>query len=267
MTDANQGQVAATAAEVYEEFFIPALFGDWPDRVLDAAAVAGGHQVLDVGCGTGVLARAAAARAGADGRVVGLDPNEGMLSVARRAAAPIEWRSGLAENLPFDDATFDRVVSQFAIMFFTDREAAIAEMARVLAPGGTVAVAAWASLDDTPGYAAMVELLRELFGDEAADALIAPYILGDRAEVHDLLSTAFPDVTVTLHDGVARFESIEAWVHTDIRGWTLADTIDDNQYQTLLGEAERTLTRFTDDQGRVRFSAPALVATATSNTQ
>ncbi len=260
MDEAERGQVASEAAEVYEEFFIPALFGQWPKVVLEQAQVTDGHRVLDVGCGTGVLARAAAERAGV-GNVSAVDPNEGMLGVARRKGDSIEWHEGVAEDLPFDDATFDRVVSQFALMFFTEREKGLAEMRRVLRPGGRIAVATWTSLDGTPGYAAMVELLGALFGDAAAEALTAPFVLGDREELRGLLAEHFDMVEVTTHDGVARFDSIEAWVHTDVRGWTLADMIDDDDYSLLLEEAARDLARFTNPDGSVEFAAPALIAT------
>ena len=262
MTDAQRGQVVRSAAEVYEEFFVPALFGQWPDSVLDAVMVGESERVLDVGCGTGVLARAAVERVGKAGRVAGIDPNDGMLAVARRLGPEVAWSTGVAEQLPYPDASFDRVVSQFALMFFMDARAALAEMARVLAPGRSVAIATWTSLDTTPGYAAMVELLGDLFGDRAADALRAPFLLGDPDEVYQLAATVFDNPVVTTHDGTARFESIEAWVHTDIRGWTLADMINDDDYESLLREAKRRLNRFTDSQGRVSFPAPALITTA-----
>ena len=262
MTDAQRGQVVQSAADVYEEFFVPALFGQWPERMLDAVAASEGDRVLDVGCGTGVLARAAAERVGRTGRVAGVDPNDAMLAVARRLGPDVAWKTGVAENLPYPDASFDGVVSQFALMFFTDPHAAITEMARVLASGRRVAIATWASLDTTPGYAAMVELLGELLGDDAADALRAPFVLGDPEEVRELVATVFPDPVVDTHHGTARFESIESWVHTDVRGWTLADMINDDQYETLLREADRRLSRFTDAKGRVAFPAPALITTA-----
>lgn len=259
----ERGQVAAAAADVYEEFFVPALFGAWPDRVLDACGVAAGHRVLDVACGTGILARSARKRVGESGLVVGLDPNSGMLAVARRLEQGVEWRQGVAEELPFGDDSFDGVVSQFGMMFFTDAEQAVAEMSRVLAPGGSVAVAVWASLEDTPGYLAMAGLLADLFDRDTAESLRAPYSLGDPEGVRELMAGSFPDVSVERHDGVARFESIDVWVHTDIRGWTLADSIDDDQYAALLHEARRRLAVFTDGSGRVSFPAPALIATAT----
>lgn len=84
---ASRGQVSGDAAEVYEQFFVPALFGQWAGHTLDAAGITEtsgpGSRVLDVGCGTGVVARKAARRVGPTGRVRGLDPNAGMLAEAR----------------------------------------------------------------------------------------------------------------------------------------------------------------------------------------
>ena len=157
--DAARGQVAGGAAEVYESFFVPALFAQWPPVLLEAAGVAAGHRVLDVGCGTGIVAAAAAARVGRQGGVAALDPNEPMLEVARRRPDPVSWHSGVAEALPFDDEAFDRVLSAFALMFCTDRERAVGEMARVLSTGGAVAVATWCSADRSPGYATLVDLV------------------------------------------------------------------------------------------------------------
>ena len=260
---ANTGQVTATAAETYEAFFVPALFGQWPDRVLDIAGLATGDEVLDVGCGTGIVARAAARRLDGSGSVTGMDINDGMLDVARRAPESVTWRHGPAEHLPFPDQTFDRVVSQFALMFFADQAAALAEMARVTRPGGTITIATWASIDQTPGYAAMIDLLQRLFGHDTAAALQAPFTLGTEDQLTVVLSDVLPDTTITRHEGVARFDSLEAWVHTDIRGWTLADMIDDRQYAELLAAAQTELAAFAEHDGRVRFPAPALIATTT----
>ncbi len=257
----NAGQVAAAAAEIYERFFVPALFGPWPPILLDRVGLEPDHRVLDVGCGTGIVARAAAARVGAGGTVVGVDPNPGMLQVASAAAPGVTWREGRAEELPFESDSFARVFSQFALMFFEDRARALTEMARVVRSGSPVTVATWATLDDTPGYAAMAALLERLFGVEAADAIRAPYVLGDPGELGALFGAALDEVEVTMVDGLARFDSIDDWVHTDIRGWTLAEAINDTQYEVLLDEARRELARFTDDNGRVSFAAPALVAT------
>jgi ubiquinone/menaquinone biosynthesis C-methylase UbiE len=84
VAEPERWQVSTEAAEVYESCFVPAIFGAWASPVADAAGIGTGNRVLDVGCGTGVLAREALRRVGQAGQVVGLDFNEGMLAVAAR---------------------------------------------------------------------------------------------------------------------------------------------------------------------------------------
>jgi SAM-dependent methyltransferase len=216
-----------------------------------------------VACGTGVLARTIAERVGASGSVVGLDVNDGMLAVAARTAPHIEWRQGAAEALPFDSASFDAVVSQFGMMFFTDRRAAVREMVRVLRPRGRLAVAVWDSLDNSPGYSALVKLLQKLFGDEAANALRAPFVLGDVKAFKALFDGAgLTQVEVTTHEGTTRFPSLESWMYTEIKGWTLADMLDDAQYERLLKEAKSALSPFMTAEGSVAFSEQAHILSA-----
>ncbi|MEO1160372.1 MAG: methyltransferase domain-containing protein, partial [Pseudomonadota bacterium] len=100
-------EISATQEELeagrgYEALFVPALFAPWTGHVLDGAGVQDGDHVLDVGCGSGVLARDALARSGQSGRVVGIDPAPGMIAAAREAEPGVEWILANAEALPFD---------------------------------------------------------------------------------------------------------------------------------------------------------------------
>ena len=135
--------------------------------------------MLDVACGTGALTLAVAERAGSDGSVVGLDANPEMLAVARRKPTRIEWVEAPAESLPLSDQSFDAVVSQFGLMFFQDRAAALREMMRVLRPGGRLAVAVCGAVENSPGYQSFAQLLDRLFGKPIGDAFRAPFVLGD----------------------------------------------------------------------------------------
>lgn len=254
----DRGQVKRTAADIYEEFFVPALFQEWTDRVADAAQVQAGDHALDVACGTGVLARTVAEHVGSAGSVIGLDINEGMLAVAAQKAPYIDWRHGQAEALPFDAASFDVVVCQFGLMFFDDPIAAIREMYRVLRPDGHLAVAVWDTLDNTPGYAAMVQLLHDLFGEQAAYGLRVPYNMGDTSALRTLFARAgVSQANVMTYRGTARYPSIRSWVHTDVYGWTLADVLNNMQVEKLVNEAEQALGHFVNGDGSVAFDAPA----------
>ncbi len=148
-------------------------------------------------------------------------------------------------------------------MFFEDRVAALKEMWRVLRPGGGLAVAVWDRMDTSPGYAAMEQLLQRLFGDTAAQALQAPFNLGDAALLPPLFAEAdIAEAKVQTQTGTARFPSLSAWVHTDVKGWTLADLIDEDQYELLQREAKSALASFVQDDGTVAFDAPAHIVSA-----
>jgi SAM-dependent methyltransferase len=234
------------AATVYEEFFVPALFAEWPAHVLDAAGVRSGDRVLDLACGTGVLARAADQRVKPTGTVVGIDRSPGMLAVAVKAAPAVEMRHGVAESLPFADGSFDVVVSHFGLMFFEDRVAALREMRRVLRVRRRFAVAVWAELEKSPGYAALVGLIQRLFGTAAADALRAPFCLGDAQELaKTFLRAIIPSPRIDTHEGLARFPSIREWIYTEVKGWSpLGDMLDDEAFERLAAAAEEELSRF-----------------------
>jgi SAM-dependent methyltransferase len=135
---------------------VPGLFAPWASRVIESANPQPGERVLDVACGTGIVARNVAPRVGSQGSVVGLDLSPDMIDVARAApetdGLAVEWRACPAERLPFPDGSFDLVLCQFGLMFFTDRHAALSEMHRVLRPDGRAVLSVWQGLDRHPFY-------------------------------------------------------------------------------------------------------------------
>jgi ubiquinone/menaquinone biosynthesis C-methylase UbiE len=259
-------EAAIAAVSAYEGLHVPALFKQWAVRVVDAAKVRDRERVLDVACGTGILAREAALRVGSHGSVAGVDPNPGMLAVAERLEPSIQWREGVAESLPYPDDSFDAVVSQFGLMVFTERSAAIHEMIRVLIPGGRMAVAVWESLERSQAYPLLVALLERIAGSQAAEALRAPFVLGDRTQLAELFQSAgVESVDVTTHRGTARFPSVRAMVEADLRGWlpVMGVVLPEEQVQLVLEEAEHALSRYVTADGTVEFESPAHIVSGT----
>jgi SAM-dependent methyltransferase len=260
-------QAQVDAAKAYEALFVPALFGPWASRVAEAARIRAGDRVLDVACGTGVLARGVLSRTGPSGHVTGLDPSAGMLAVANEIAPAVTWQQGVAESLPFPDQSFDVVVSQFGLMFFADRQKALREILRVLTTDGRLTVVVWDALETIPVFAAEVELLERLAGRPAADALRAPFVLGDR---HGL-STMFDDVgaanvVIETDEGTARFPSIRVLVEADLRGWlpVMGVFLAEEQIARVLQAAEADLARHVrSDDGHIEFNVRAHIVTAT----
>ncbi|KAB2890358.1 MAG: methyltransferase domain-containing protein [Desulfobulbaceae bacterium] len=259
-------QAQIDAARAYEALFVPALFGQWAPVVADAAHIRPGQRVLDVGCGTGVLAREIASRIGSEGRVVGIDPNPGMVAVARQFASLVDWREGVAESLPFPEHSFEAVVSQFALVFFANRRQALREMLRVLNPGGRLAVAVWDSLDNIPAYAAEVALLEQMAGRQAADALRAPFALGNLKDLAALFSEAgVATADITTHHGTAQFPDIRPMVEADLRGWlpVMGVVLAEDLINRILLEAGQALGSYATSDGRIAFDLSARLVTVT----
>jgi ubiquinone/menaquinone biosynthesis C-methylase UbiE len=263
MTEPEAWQVTDDAADLYERSFVPAIFARSAAMLADIAGIAPGERVLDVGCGTGIVAREAVKRVGADGRVVGLDLNPQMLAVAARLAPEIEWRQGDAGDLPFEDGAFDVVVSQYALMFFPDRAQALGEMWRVLAPRGRLAVAVCGSLADASGYRALAAEAEQVCTPEVVELLRSPFALGDREQLAELVRTAgIAGAEVQTLRCPVRFPSIDALVHTEVKASPIRDVIDDRSFDALLEGARRRLAPWCSDGDGIAFALPAHVVTA-----
>jgi SAM-dependent methyltransferase len=272
-TPTESFRIPLEAAEVYEARFVPAIFAEWAPRLVDLAGVAPGWSVLDVACGTGIVARTVAPRVGRTGEVTGVDLNEAMLTVARRAAAPsdaaadIAWRQGDVAELPFADAAFDAVLCQMALMFFPDRVRALAEMRRVVRPGGRVAVCVPAALDDQPAYRVLVEVASRHAGPEALSLLGAYWSCGDLAALADRCGAAGLAVVETVTEtGTARFASTDDMVATEVEGSPLVDRITDEVYARIRDDAGTELAPFVTPAGAVEAPLVCHLVAATPAT-
>jgi SAM-dependent methyltransferase len=264
MSDSAQTfQLSTEAAEVYEQKFVPALFGEWAAYLVDAADPRPGQAVLDVACGTGVVARAVADRLGGSGRVVGVDRNKGMLAVARRIRPDLEWHHGDAADLPFPAASFDLALCQAALMYFPDRVKALTEMARVVTAEGTVAVQVWASLESQPAYRPFAKIAARHAGPQAIDLIASYFCLGDLNVVTGLFDQAGLAVSATrTRLGAVRFGSIDEFVAAEVESTPLIDLIDDDVYARIRKDSRDALGHFRARDGRTELPIEGHVITA-----
>jgi ubiquinone/menaquinone biosynthesis C-methylase UbiE len=186
--------VATTFTETYERVLVGPLFRPFAEQLVARAAPARGDSVIDVACGTGIVARVVRNRLGPDSRVVGVDVSPAMLAVARAVDQTIDWRQGDATSLPVsDDERFTVRTCHQGLQFMPDKPAAVREMRRVLAPGGRVAIATWCSLDDLPGMLELNAVVERHVG-RIADSR---HSFGDAAAMkHLLVDAGFGDVQV-----------------------------------------------------------------------
>jgi len=252
----GQWQVAGSAPEVYERELVPAVFGEWAPIVVELAHPRPGERVVDVACGTGIVARIVAARVGPTGSVAGVDLNPGMLSVARSvmltdlpSAAPIQWQEASADKLPFPGESFDIVYCQLGLQFFSDRPAALREMRRVLGPKGRIALMVWRGIHESPGFAVLAESLERQIGQAAVTIMRAPFGLSNAEELADLVRAAgFQDIAIQQRAGTVRFASVDRFVSSYVAGSPLVGPVsqaNNAAREALIADVRNALAQYT----------------------
>ncbi len=186
--------VATTFTEIYERVLVGPLFRPFAEQLVARVALNRDDSMIDVACGTGIVARLARERLGPDAPIVGVDVAPAMLAVARSVDQSIDWRQGNAAALPVNKGErFTVLTCHQGLQFMPDKLAAMREMRRVVAPGGRVAVATWSSLDDLPEVVRLHAVAERHVG-KIADSR---HSFGDAAALRQLLIDAgFRDVNV-----------------------------------------------------------------------
>jgi ubiquinone/menaquinone biosynthesis C-methylase UbiE len=257
MTQSSGWQLSGTASQAYESYIVQAFMQSWTHGLLDVATLVEGARVLDVACGTGVVARQAASRVGKQGHVVGVDLNAGMLAMARTlpqsSGTSIEWKEGNATTLPFPEAAFDVVLCQQGLQFFPDKPAALRDMRRVLVPTGHLVLSVWRRISHCPWQRAVADALERHVSTDAALGIRGAFALGDREELRALVSAAgFRTVRVRIDSQMIRYPSLEEFVPGYLSATPVAGVIakvDEPTRAAILEEVKTSLQPYVDDDG------------------
>lgn len=264
---------ASNVAEIYESHLVPLMFLPFSEEILGRLGPRTGERVLDVACGTGIVARQLAPLVGKAVRVVGLDPSPAMLAVARARpateGAAIEWVEAGAQAMPLPDGAFDLVTCQQGLQFMPDKPAALREMRRVAAPGGRLGLAVWERVERQPFHAALETIIERRVGVRIFET---GFSLGGEEVVRPLLEGAgWRDVRVDTVERSVHAPSAETLVWLHVMGAAAAlpelQRMSPAEMDALIAgtqaDAGDLLARYAEGEG-VAYPMRATVATATA---
>ena len=257
----REWQLAGSAAELYQRQLVPAVTARWAVDLVERVAPRAGERVLDVACGTGVVAREAAVRVGVTGQVAAVDINAGMLAVARSlppvAGATIAWHKVSALELPFAADSFDVVLCQFGLQFFPDPRAALREQMRVLVDRGRLALNVFSPIERNPAAQALSNALDRHVAPGASQSKRAEHALADPAELEALVARAgFEEIRIETVTKTTHFRSVAEYVHVQLAATPLASIVErvdatarDAVVGALVKDLSAALEPYEDDSG------------------
>ena len=262
-TDAYWRTLGSGGTDAFERIMVPAVFGPWSDELLARAAPKPGERLLDVACGTGVVARRAFPRVQPSGSVTGLDLNPAMLEQARGHAVdlPIDWVVAGVDSIPRPDETFDLLLCQQGLQYFPDRVAALREMRRVTRPGGRLALSVFC---DGEGHWAVAEAVAQHLGEKLANEIVEPLKLPYGALIRRLVEQAGWRLTgIERVELKTRFEATEDYVLYNVatRLKPALDQAGASVREALVRDATAALEPFSSEAG-CQFTMAAHVVTA-----
>lgn len=190
-------QLAQGAASTYEQQKVKVIFRPLAEATLAAIEISENDVVLDVACGTGIVARVIRERISPKAAITGIDLNEGMIETARAitidAPDAFRWHVGDVTGMPFADGSFTMAVCQQGLQFFPDEEAALKEIRRVLEPGGRIILTVWAG--PSRFFIALADAIGRHVSPQDATRSLAPFTYGRLDAIPTLLrSCGFDEV-------------------------------------------------------------------------
>jgi ubiquinone/menaquinone biosynthesis C-methylase UbiE len=248
-------------ADTYERAIVPAIFDRYArDLVERARPVGASDRILDLGCGTGIIARVLRERLGGAAKIVGVDASVPMIEKARSLAPELDFREGSAMALPFADGSFELVLCQEMLQFVPDRPAALREVRRVLSPGGRFLTSTWRPRSEQPLHDALGRIAERHLG-KSNDAR---WCLDGAALAAALTEAGFTDTRVEVVSLTERFREFPTRLSALAANFDLSALSEEEKERRLSAieeESREVFSRFALDEG---FGAPSVANVATA---
>lgn len=207
-------------AQMYEKYIVQSTFVPWTPILIDLAKPQPGEHVLDMACGTGIVARHLAPIIGKKGKIVGVDISPSMLQVAQTIAKKqgleAEWIEAKGENTGLPDHSFDLIICQQGLQFFSDRKAGVKEMLRVLKPRGRAVVSVWTSLENHQIWEAVCRSESKHLNIPLSQ-VSTPWTMGNAKELNILFENAgFKEIEIKTETELVRYPSADTFIELSL---------------------------------------------------
>lgn len=255
MNKKNGWQLSGDGPDAYEKYIVPAYTGAWAKEIVNRACLGEGEKVLDVACGTGLVARIASKKQSSTDLIYGIDVNEAMLKKAREIEAHINWHHSDVTDMPFSDNKFDVILCQQGLQYFPNPSLALKEMRRVLAENGRILSSVWRPIKYSPFYESLCKVLEKYINAKAASMLSGAFSFGDHMKLKTLFSNAgFRSINVNIVIKQMSYSPFEEFVMGGIMATPFFKDIQGMQESKrgeLLTEIHKLNQDYIDDNGLV----------------
>ncbi len=250
-------QLSDDGPEVYERYIVPAFSGAWAKDIVKRSELKKSDRILDLACGTGIVARTVSEFLGASKQITGVDVNEIVLKkaieIASNKSLSIEYIKTNVNKLPFPDESFDLVLCQQGLQYFPDKLLSLKEVNRILSKKGRVVFSVWSTIDHSPFYKTLYRALEEYIGIDAASILSSAYILEDPENIREMFeNTGFKDINIRLVIKQMRYKSLDEFLYGGLAASPFAKDIlalDESKRNEMFLMIKESISDYIDDYG------------------
>ncbi len=255
MTKKSGWQLSGDGPDAYEKYIVPAYTGAWAKEIVNRACLGVGEKILDVACGTGLVARTASEKQNSSDLIYGIDVNEVMVKKAREIEANINWHHSDVTDMPFPDNKFDVIFCQQGLQYFPDSSLALKEMKRVLIENGRILLSVWRPIEYSPFYESLCKVLEKYINAKAASMLSGAFSFGDDKKLKTIFANAgFSSININIVVKQMSYSPFEEFVMGGIMATPFFKDIQQMQKskrEEMLLEIYKSNQDYIDDNGLV----------------